>query len=118
MSFRVTVESVLDVVCIRGVAMRTTNFAHYRTSVIFEKPLHFHTQLTPCYLFWHVSFDDVVEHPDDEVIIFGWVEFESKEARDLANEKVATDPRMAGFDFEGSGFDASRMVYGGFRPNK
>ena len=40
--------------------MRTTNFAHYRTSVIFEKPLHFHTQLTPCYLFWHVSFDDVV----------------------------------------------------------
>ena len=53
----------------------------------------------------------------DDAVIFGWVAFASREARDRANEKVATDPRMAklmsGAD---SGFDAARMAYGGFSP--
>ena len=47
--------------------------------------------------------------------MFGWVVFESREARDLANEKVAADPRMAAvIDSSISGFDAKRMAYGGF----
>ena len=53
----------------------------------------------------------------DDAVIFGWVAFASREARDRANEKVAADPRMAelmsGAD---SGFDAARMAYGGFSP--
>ncbi len=62
------------------------------------------------------SFTDVVAATEDETIVFGWVVFESREARDLANEKVASDPRMADLmDSSNSGFDAKRMAYGGFR---
>ena len=62
------------------------------------------------------SFDDAAGARADEVVIFGWVAFESRAARDLANEKVAQDPRMADLVNVNSGFDAQRMVYGGFRP--
>jgi uncharacterized protein YbaA (DUF1428 family) len=41
------------------------------------------------------SFTDVIAATEGEAIVFGWVVFESREARDLANEKVAADPRMA-----------------------
>lgn len=61
------------------------------------------------------SFTDLVAATEDETIVFGWVVFDSREARDLANEKVAADPRMALIDFSNSGFDAKRMAYGGFR---
>ena len=60
------------------------------------------------------SFVDLVAATEDETIVFGWVVFDSREARDLANKKVAADPRMA-FDFSNSGFDAKRMAYGGFQ---
>mgnify|MGYP002625356434 CR=1 FL=1 len=61
------------------------------------------------------SFVDVVPAGADEVIVFGWVEFDSREARDRANAKVAADPRMAELmDSSDSGFDAGRMAYGGF----
>ncbi len=67
------------------------------------------------------SFPEVVEAKEDEVIVFGWVVFDSREARDLANERVATDPRMTGLiapltDPSRMVFDAKRMVYGGFQP--
>ena len=61
------------------------------------------------------SFDDLVASSEQEAVIFGWVEFESRAARDRANEKVAADPRMRDLVSPSSGFDASRMVYGGFR---
>lgn len=61
------------------------------------------------------SFTDLVAATEDETIVFGWVVFDSREARDLANAKVAADPRMALMDFSNSGFDAKRMAYGGFR---
>ncbi len=63
------------------------------------------------------SFTDLVAATEDETIVFGWVVFDSREARDLANEKVAADPRMANLiDSSNSGFDAKRMAYGGFQP--
>jgi len=62
------------------------------------------------------SFTDLAAVKEDEAIVFGWVVFDSREARDLANKKVAADPRMADLvDSSNSGFDASRMAYGGFR---
>ena len=62
------------------------------------------------------SFTDLVAAKEDEAIVFGWVVFDSREARDLANEKVAADPRMVDLvDSSGIGFDAARMAYGGFR---
>lgn len=62
------------------------------------------------------SFTDVLAASEDEVIVFGWVVFESRAARDLANEKVAADPRMADLiNASNSGFEANRMAYGGFQ---
>ena len=62
------------------------------------------------------SFPDLAGVAEGEAIVFGWVEFESREARDRANEKVVNDPRMADLiDSSNTGFDAERMAYGGFR---
>ena len=61
------------------------------------------------------SFTDVLAATEADAIVFGWVVFESRAARDLANEKVAADPRMADLiNASNSGFDANRMAYGGF----
>jgi uncharacterized protein YbaA (DUF1428 family) len=67
------------------------------------------------------SFIETVDAKEDEEIVFGWVVFPSKEIRDLANKKVSTDPRMTELvkpltNPEKLIFDASRMVYGGFKP--
>lgn len=67
------------------------------------------------------SFSEVAEQKEDEVVIFGWVLFPSKEVRDAANKQVPNDPRMAELvapltNTERLIFDAGRMVYGGFRP--
>lgn len=66
------------------------------------------------------SFTDAVNANEDEAIIFGWVVFESRETRDLANKKVAADPRMQELikpliNSSKPIFDAERMVYGGFQ---
>ena len=67
------------------------------------------------------SFTDLVAATEGEAIVFGWVVFESRRARDLANERVAADPRMTDLitpltDPSRMVFDAKRMVYGGFQP--
>jgi uncharacterized protein YbaA (DUF1428 family) len=62
------------------------------------------------------SFTDLIAATEEDTIVFGWVDFDSREARDLANAKVAADPRMAELvASSNSGFDAKRMVYGGFQ---
>lgn len=66
------------------------------------------------------SFTEAINVKEDEAIVFGWVVFPSKEVRDLANQKVPQDPRMATLvepliNPEKLVFDASRMVYGGFK---
>ena len=67
------------------------------------------------------SFIETIDAKEDEEIVFGWVVFPSKEIRDIANKKVPTDPRMTELvapltNPEKLIFDASRMVYGGFKP--
>ncbi len=63
------------------------------------------------------TFVDAVDAADGDIVVFGWVAFESRAARDLANEKVAADPRMAELvESSNTGFDAGRMAYGGFAP--
>jgi uncharacterized protein YbaA (DUF1428 family) len=67
------------------------------------------------------SFIEVVDLQEDEVIVFGWVLFPSKETRDLANKQVPNDIRMIELvtpltESTKLIFDASRMVYGGFQP--
>ncbi|WP_127845828.1 DUF1428 domain-containing protein [Psychroflexus aestuariivivens] len=67
------------------------------------------------------SFIETLDAKEEEEIVFGWVVFPSKEIRDLANKRVSTDPRMAELVSPLTNpkkliFDASRMVYGGFKP--
>lgn len=67
------------------------------------------------------SFEDFAEAEKDEAIIFGWVEFESREMRDIVNQRVAADPRMEDLikpltNTSRPIFNANRMVFGGFKP--
>jgi len=67
------------------------------------------------------SFPECLGSKNDEAIIFGWIVFSSPEARKVAHEKVAADPRMNELvapitDPANIIFDAKRMVYGGFAP--
>ncbi len=66
------------------------------------------------------SFIETIDVKEDEVVVFGWVLFPSKKVRDLANKKVPMDPRMTALiapltNPEKLVFEASRMVYGGFK---
>lgn len=63
------------------------------------------------------SFPDLVGARDDEVVIFAWAVFASREARDAANEAIMADPRMEGLiDPANPIFESARMAHGGFRP--
>lgn len=67
------------------------------------------------------SFIDLVDLKEDEVVVFGWVVFPSKEIRNRANQEVPTDLRMRDLVAPLTNprrliFDAERMVYGGFQP--
>ena len=50
---------------------------------------------------------------EGETVLFSWLEYPDKAARDAANEKMMSDPAMAemGKDMP---FDAKRMIYSGF----
>ena len=67
------------------------------------------------------SFIEAVDLKEDEVVVFGWVLFPSKEIRESANKQVPNDPRMIELvtpltESSKLIFDARRMVYGGFQP--
>jgi uncharacterized protein YbaA (DUF1428 family) len=61
------------------------------------------------------SFSMAVKRKDDETVIFSWIEWPSKAARDEGMAKAMADPRFA----PGANpmpFDGKRMIYGGFQP--
>lgn len=57
------------------------------------------------------DFKGAVKAKPDEVVVFSWVEWPSREARDRGWEKAAADPRMKDLKMP---FDGQRLVYGGF----
>lgn len=58
------------------------------------------------------DFYGAVHAKDGEVVVFSWIEWPSKEARDAGMKKVMEDPRMK---MDGMPFDGMRMIYGGFQ---
>lgn len=61
------------------------------------------------------SFPQSVNLEPDEVVVFSWIVYESRAQRDIVNDKVMKDPRMAEMmKPEAMPFDGKRMVYGGF----
>jgi uncharacterized protein YbaA (DUF1428 family) len=61
------------------------------------------------------DFKGAVKATNDETVVFSWVEWPSKAARDEGSKKVMADPRMKP-ESMGDVFDGKRMIYGGFAP--
>jgi uncharacterized protein YbaA (DUF1428 family) len=59
------------------------------------------------------SFPRAVQAKDDEVVIFSWIVYESRQHRDAVCAKVMADPRIAG-TMSNMPFDGKRMIHGGF----
>lgn len=59
------------------------------------------------------SFPRSVMAKEDEVVVFAWITYPSREARDAINAKVMADPRVK-MAPEDHPFDAKRMFWGGF----
>jgi uncharacterized protein YbaA (DUF1428 family) len=59
------------------------------------------------------DFHMAVKSEAGETVMFGWIEWPSKSARDAGMAKVMADPRMAP-DVNPMPFDGKRMIYGGF----
>ena len=50
---------------------------------------------------------------DDETVVYTWIEWPSKAARDAGWAKVMADPRQRSGTMP---FDGKRMIHGGFAP--
>jgi uncharacterized protein YbaA (DUF1428 family) len=61
------------------------------------------------------SFPMAVKCKPDETVVFSWVVWASREARDKGNDAVMADPRL-GAGMEKPPFDGKRMIFGGFQP--
>ena len=57
------------------------------------------------------DYKGAVKATSDEKVVFSWIEWPSKEARDKGWEKAMNDPRMQDMPYDGK-----RMIYGGFAP--
>lgn len=62
-----------------------------------------------------VSFTKLTQASPEETVIFAWVVYESREHRDAANAKLATDSRIAELTKDGCPFEIHRMAFGGFK---
>jgi uncharacterized protein YbaA (DUF1428 family) len=59
------------------------------------------------------DFKGAVKAKDDEVVVFSWFEYPDRAARDAANKKMMSDPRMKEMGAS-MPFDGKRMIMGGF----
>lgn len=63
------------------------------------------------------SFPQAVKLQGDETVIFAWIVYPSRKARDAINARVMADPRLAKMgDPAKLPFDGTRMFWGGFKP--
>ena len=54
-----------------------------------------------------------VQRAEGESVVFAWIEWASREARDAAWEKLMADPRMQD-ETSALPFDGRRLIHGGF----
>ena len=59
------------------------------------------------------SFPRAVQANEDEVVIFSWIVYPSRQVRDAVNAKVMADDRLKSHMAD-MPFDGKRMIYGGF----
>jgi uncharacterized protein YbaA (DUF1428 family) len=61
------------------------------------------------------SFPLAVKRKNDETVVFSWIVWPSRRARDAGMKKAMEDPRMKP-DVNPMPFDGKRMIFGGFEP--
>lgn len=61
------------------------------------------------------DFKGAVQAKPDETVVFSWFEYPDKAARDAANERMRSDPRLKEMG-ENMPFDGQRMIFAGFAP--
>jgi len=62
------------------------------------------------------SFPRSVKLKKDETVVFSWIVYKSRAARDKCNAKVMKDKRLADmFDVKKMPFDGKRLMFGGFK---
>lgn len=59
------------------------------------------------------SFTMAVKREEGEAVVFSWITWPSREARDAGWAKVMADPRMQ--SGQSPPFDGKRLIYGGFQ---
>jgi uncharacterized protein YbaA (DUF1428 family) len=63
------------------------------------------------------SFPRSVKLKSNEMVIFSFILYRSRAARDRINGKVMKDPRLAEYmNAKAMPFDGKRMIWGGFKP--
>jgi uncharacterized protein YbaA (DUF1428 family) len=61
------------------------------------------------------DFKGAVQAQEGETVVFSWLEYPDRAARDAATQQMMSDPRMAQLG-ESMPFDGKRMIMGGFAP--
>jgi uncharacterized protein YbaA (DUF1428 family) len=59
------------------------------------------------------SFPMAVKCEENETVVFSWIMWSSRQARNEGNQKAMADPRMQPTP-ESMPFDGKRMIFGGF----
>ena len=57
------------------------------------------------------SFPMAVQRKPEETVVFAWIMWPSRSARDAGMKKAMEDPRLTKMEMP---FDGKRMIYGGF----
>lgn len=57
------------------------------------------------------SFPLAVQCKEDETVVFSWISWATRAARNEGMKKAMEDPRLSGMQMP---FDGKRMIYGGF----
>lgn len=91
----------------------------YREAAAYAAPLFLEFGATRVVETWgddikdgHTTdFKRAVLATDAETVVFSWIEWPSKEARDAGNARMMADDRMANAPMP---FDGKRLIYGGF----
>jgi len=60
------------------------------------------------------SFPMAVRKKDDETVVFSWIVWPSRQARDEGMKKVMADPRSIQPNVNPMPFDGQRLIFGGF----
>jgi uncharacterized protein YbaA (DUF1428 family) len=105
------------------VAVPTANKDEYRRHAAGAEPIFKEFGATRMVEAWAddvpdgkvTDFRKAVQAKEDESVVFSWFEYPSKEARDSANEKMMSDPRMEEMG-KSMPFDGQRMIFSGFAP--